>query len=514
MISDPEKPTFPSSEELDFKYLASVGIDIDTLDRCCVQKAKVVGVDSRQTISISVDGETFTDVPVWIHTDIGARKALIGESEYPAPADYFMDAALLFPFPGFSDETSPYVTAIIHTDQETEIRSALGVIGVIQNFYSETSCTIDSHTDIAPFIKPAIDIANGFRTYRPYLYVRSAQYSSAIKRGEFVSLYDLSTGSFALIPSYTRSVPVLPMSTADVVKYSSAQNITSFLSHAIKIGAGDCFQNLTSADGTDLSIGGLVDSTYSFKDRDSDETITVTRDSKYWEQYPPITTCGQEHNESASCVSPLGRTARWYDWQEYESSYGTETTITHSKISQSNSSSIGLAYTLYTYDQWEMANRDGPPLYECNIVGDGIYNAQTLRGATDTHIEFDVCKNFLFDVYSSVFVSCFITQGSSTPRTWDGRYYEFDVTSCAAGPSSGYVYGTPSTIENQNASVAGGSYQRGAVFDTDIAPVIESIATLLVDPLRGGPYYYVGAKIEEVSLYLVPYDIDAGLLSP
>ena len=155
-ITFPKFPPKPGDEP--HKYLASVGVSAKDLGNCCIKKATVTAVRTRQTVDIDLGGVEYIDVPVWMHTDCGARTALISETESALPEDYFKDAALMFPFPGgvtVGDQVTktPEVLVIEHTDPETEVKTVHGVVHILQNIFSTF---VDNMQ------------AKGWSTYKPY----------------------------------------------------------------------------------------------------------------------------------------------------------------------------------------------------------------------------------------------------------------------------------------------------------------------------------------------------------
>jgi len=155
-ITFPKFPPKPGDEP--HKYLASVGVSAKDLGNCCIKKATVTAVRTRQTVDIDLGGVEYIDVPVWMHTDCGARTALISETESALPEDYFKDAALMFPFPGgvtVGDQVTktPEVLVIEHTDPETEVKTVHGVIHILQNIFSTFVDNMQT---------------KGWSTYKPY----------------------------------------------------------------------------------------------------------------------------------------------------------------------------------------------------------------------------------------------------------------------------------------------------------------------------------------------------------
>lgn len=224
-------------------YLAKVDFTEGELDRLCVKKAEVIGVQSRQTVKILCEGVEYNDVPVWVHTDCGARhwymKGIEAERdglEKPTALtaeEYFNDAALLLPFPGGQEiyempsgptriTVAPNVLAIFSKNENNE-DVAVAIINVLSSviFYSETE--------------------DAFRTYRPYLYFKiiSKRWESTTSLNlvdvtgirEKFFLADLLTNSSAKIPTtYDAGVPKGPLVEAEMLDSSATSVVTEFLS--------------------------------------------------------------------------------------------------------------------------------------------------------------------------------------------------------------------------------------------------------------------------------------------
>lgn len=169
------------------KYLAKVDFTEAELDRLCVKKAEVIGVSSRQSVKILCEGVEYEDVPVWIHTDCGARhwylKGLeaveVGQEPPIAPtaAEYFKDAALMFPFPGGAyiriggsdvQTITPHVLAVFSVIDNVTV--AQGVIGVL------SSVTTEGNEEAFPTYKPFLRFRIRHKSGSTYLYSRTFLY--------------------------------------------------------------------------------------------------------------------------------------------------------------------------------------------------------------------------------------------------------------------------------------------------------------------------------------------------
>jgi hypothetical protein len=230
-------PSFPKPTPDDYwKYLATIGLDEKVLRHCCVKKAKVVKLNSRQTITVECDGAEYQDVPVWVHTDCGARKALLKGEEAVDPETglvdpemYFKDAALMFPLPedtiywfDENEEVSlrPNVLALSYSDPESSGAEIIGIIGVISS--------LDRTVSDLP--RPL------FPTYRAY-YLFEVFLGSAPESGpKRTCLFDVMENKIATIPAYTDgSGPTLPMVEARVLQASASSDlagINTFLANS------------------------------------------------------------------------------------------------------------------------------------------------------------------------------------------------------------------------------------------------------------------------------------------
>jgi hypothetical protein len=200
-----------------YEYLGSIGIRPGTLKNCYVRKATITGLSSRQAVKISYvrDGVTLTleNVPVWIHTDIGTRLAMIKGVEQGLPEDYFKDAALMFPFPGVEGRYySPEVLILCVFDAVENTDNVLAVIHILQNV------TTIGLSAIAP------------TTYGMFVKVRVGWTTATTTQYEYC-LYDIINDRVASIPTATVGGPALPF--IDAEGLSAATQIDAFLSGAI-----------------------------------------------------------------------------------------------------------------------------------------------------------------------------------------------------------------------------------------------------------------------------------------
>ena len=225
MSISPTKPKYPANSDTEsgiYPYLASVGMLEQTLRYSCIEKMRVIAINSPQTVTvIDSSGDTFPDVPVWIHTDVGSRLALIKGVENLTSEEYFKNAAHMFLFPGVGEETYTYVSVIAKTVDGVKV--VYGVISVLSAFYSNTKKVVSQETHtISSQNLP--DLTTPWPTYRPYFHLsfvvkRGSLTTGVTQNGLFVyeGLFDLLTGRPAIIPTYTGSEPGEPYHEASVV---------------------------------------------------------------------------------------------------------------------------------------------------------------------------------------------------------------------------------------------------------------------------------------------------------
>ena len=102
------KPRFPASDQTPqghWKYLASTAFGESELKGSCVKEGRVVAISSPTTVRVLCDGKYHDNVPVAIHTDIGARTSYYREANGGAAierdaADYYENSAFIFTVPG------------------------------------------------------------------------------------------------------------------------------------------------------------------------------------------------------------------------------------------------------------------------------------------------------------------------------------------------------------------------------------------------------------------------------
>lgn len=257
MTLDIIKPNFPPQTIGYYPYLASVGIDYSTLQNCCVKKATVTGIDSLTTVSLDIDGVAYTDVPVYIHTDCGARDAVveaaIAEAAEEEPvekpvAEYFKNAALMFPFPGDIETgegttIDPTVLVFEHTDPGTLVVSILGVFHILQSVLQTFPDSLDP-----------------FRTYTPHVKLMISERGAS--DDTYHAVYNLLDGSFSITPEYSEAdyiafenfstwgTPLSISQTYPVFLPDSAYadtRIDMFFRESIELSSSDCFNNLGEA---------------------------------------------------------------------------------------------------------------------------------------------------------------------------------------------------------------------------------------------------------------------------
>jgi len=272
IITEPLWPGRPDHEY--YEYLATIGLTKDALKKCYVKLAVVVGLASRQNVKIKYtapQGEVVVDdVPVWIHTDIGTRKAMVKGEEATLPEDYFEDAALMFPMPEVQNFLEPQVLVAVIWDAETNTDTVLGVIHILQNLN---------------YVFPEQEFAPP--TYRPHILFT---FMTEAGETDFLSLYNVLDDSFAVVPHSAGGIPTSLTQTQALTLKDTAlfSDIAAYIGSAIPVTSSECFTDLhfTSGDyvshGTDKewvsSSSWITSGTLTFKERDTGETITIRRD--------------------------------------------------------------------------------------------------------------------------------------------------------------------------------------------------------------------------------------------
>jgi len=230
------KPNWPKNKDAKdgfYPYLATVGLTHEKLRNSCIKKGIVTGIFSAQSVNITIDNIEYTDVPVWMHTDHGAREQLIKEEVLVDQSNYFKNAALMFPFPGNISTSSgttlePEVLVIVYTNPETSVVEVIAVIGILQNVFQ----IFDT-------------VADPYPTYNLYFYFKivserweatgsSNEYPGELKGSrELYFLYDMINDTVANIPTIIDSEPSLPFFNAENILQADTDKITDFISSGV-----------------------------------------------------------------------------------------------------------------------------------------------------------------------------------------------------------------------------------------------------------------------------------------
>lgn len=202
----------PESGDDVYKYLSAAGVSEGNLRRCCVKEAEVIGVDSTETVRLLLDEVEYSDVPVWIHTDVGSRTALILEEEAVPPETYFKNSALVFPFPGlvetnivYPEKTfTPTVHVVVYTDPESGDQQCVAVIRVLSTAYD----SVEDNKTLYP-------------TYRMFIGL-DLDYSIGTGAHYLIEtyLYDLIEDKAATMPSLVDGEIALPFIPCEIKTYS------------------------------------------------------------------------------------------------------------------------------------------------------------------------------------------------------------------------------------------------------------------------------------------------------
>jgi len=212
----------PRKDHAHYEYLASVGYSEEELQNSCIKVAEVTGIFSRSSVNVLCEGTTYTDIPVYIHTDIGCRVPFLKNVESEKPEDYFADSALFFPMPGevltMRGMTKvPSVFVAVHSSKEGQ--RVLFVSHVRETmFYS--------------FEEDVLKLPN---TWRMHALI---EVSSPTKTFAEYSVYDMVNDSVASLPTYPlgTTVPELPLVDAYRLSITDADaSIAPFIASGIQL---------------------------------------------------------------------------------------------------------------------------------------------------------------------------------------------------------------------------------------------------------------------------------------
>lgn len=237
------KPTFPPGTS--YPYLASAVLNPSELEETCVKEMSVVGINSSTTITVEDENnERFSDIPVWIHTDVGARAALLTGTESVLPEIYFKNSAHHFVMAGekvtvacrkVADKFIPY-----------------GVIDLVDYSYGwGTSDVLVPR----PTFNAYLDVKFGVTILGSPL---------GILYRIFRGVVDLSTGLMVSVPTYDGSEPKMPMQQTGVYFFDAAITSSAFREHIGSYSQDPVtgkqttvytkFDDLTTCDATSASI--------------------------------------------------------------------------------------------------------------------------------------------------------------------------------------------------------------------------------------------------------------------
>jgi hypothetical protein len=211
------KPSFPPPTEPEespdpyYKFLASACISAKRLKEMCIQEVEVVGISNAglKHVDVRYGTSEYQNIPVWIHTDIGTRKRAVLGEDPPAPEDFFLESALMFPLPQGTYDTNiinysintlpPYALALI------ENGLPLAVVAVVWsvNKYRYYSASVPNQLKCLP-------------TWRPYCFINFKEKKYAVTEGESFTdwesqinsttasrkvVYDIASNYIAMIPN-------------------------------------------------------------------------------------------------------------------------------------------------------------------------------------------------------------------------------------------------------------------------------------------------------------------------
>lgn len=242
------KPTFPPGTS--YPYLASAVLNSSELEETCVKEMSVVGINSSTTITVEDENnERFSDIPVWIHTDVGARAALLTGTESVLPEVYFKNSAHHFVLAGekvtvacrkVADKFIPY-----------------GVIDLVDYSYGWGTSDV-----LVP--RP---------TFNAYLDVKFGVTILGSPLGTLYRIFrgvvDLATGLMVSVPTYDGSEPKMPMQQTGVFFFDATTSTSSFRDYIDSYSQDPVtykqttvytkFDDFTSCDTTSVAINNDID---------------------------------------------------------------------------------------------------------------------------------------------------------------------------------------------------------------------------------------------------------------
>lgn len=161
----------PSTSDNVWRYLADVLVAEGDLESCRIKTANVTGITDVDNVNIRLDGVDYTNIPVWMHTDKGARYRIYKEKQEDSAVestnaeDYFDDAATMFPMAGcvpldYSDELTIADTYYDSWDDVTKqiiVLDELNTASLAITYYSSSTKSTVKAVDGSLFNAKLID---------------------------------------------------------------------------------------------------------------------------------------------------------------------------------------------------------------------------------------------------------------------------------------------------------------------------------------------------------------------
>jgi hypothetical protein len=298
--------------ESNYEYLAAAELDEFRAATCCIRKGIVTGIDTLNSVSLTIGTVDYSNIPVYIHTDVGARLSVIKSDINPDPLAYFKNAALMFPLPGGTPlgvlddnleyTTDPEVLVVVETTEEGQI-IPLYVCGIIKTGLPNTSAPYPTYN---AYIDMTIHIE------------RTGVATGAVETIKVV--YDLINNCIAQMPTETAGVLGLPFIDAAGIHTvgGSEPDIVRINSNLFTTGSETIFQptELISSDTYGDPGSWTLDSTVESNPSDRfNNTITYTYSADAGYGGVKIDT------HVAELISPYGPTGGGYWWDsKYETS--------------------------------------------------------------------------------------------------------------------------------------------------------------------------------------------------
>jgi len=222
-----EHPTYPcnlNGDDCMYPFVSAYGIPIETLKECCIKEATVIGISDREHVCILCDETEYSNVPVWIHTDVGTRTAMLSNTEC-SPEQCFKDSALIFTVGIYaqiyrvsdSNGTHNSVGSITENPRVLIIKSTDSVLAVIRVLSKITHENPDN--TVIP-------------TYKMVALVNTGNL--------YMSLFDITNNCELIAMTYNLfKVPSLPEMNYSSIEYAKRHLFYNYLATGFKIASSN-----------------------------------------------------------------------------------------------------------------------------------------------------------------------------------------------------------------------------------------------------------------------------------